>query len=116
MSRLTVALAQIDSTVGDLHCNADRIRSGIDRARAEGAQLVLFPELALTGYPPADLLIKPHFLRHAAERLEEVAEAAEEVVAIVGEPQLRDDVYNAAAVLVDVQGQAVYHKTYLPNY
>jgi NAD+ synthase (glutamine-hydrolysing) len=116
MSRLTVALAQIDSTVGDLDGNADKIRTGIERARAEGAQLVLFPELALTGYPPEDLLIKTHFLRHAAERLEELAEAAEDVVAIVGYPQLRDDVYNAAAVLADGQVQAVYHKTYLPNY
>src|SRR5215212_1955308 len=116
MSRLTVALAQIDSTVGDLDGNADKIRTGIERARAEGAQPVLFPELALTGYPPEDLLIKTHFLRHAAERLEELAEAAEDVVAIVGYPQLRDDLYNAAAVLADGQVQAVYHKTYLPNY
>jgi NAD+ synthase (glutamine-hydrolysing) len=116
MSRLTVALAQIDPTVGDLDGNAEKIRAGIDRARSEGAQLVLFPELALTGYPPEDLLIKTHFLRRAAERLEEIAEAAEDVVALVGYPQLRDDVYNACAVLADGTVQAVYRKTYLPNY
>jgi NAD+ synthase (glutamine-hydrolysing) len=116
MSRLTVALAQIDSTVGDLDGNAEKIRAGIDRARAEGVQLVIFPELALTGYPPEDLLIKTHFLRRTAEQLEELAEAAEDVVALVGYPQLRDDVYNAAAVLADGQVQAVYQKTYLPNY
>jgi NAD+ synthase (glutamine-hydrolysing) len=116
MSRLTVALAQIDSTVGDLDGNAEKIRAGIDRARAEGAQLVLFPELALTGYPPEDLLIKTHFLRRTAERLEEIAEAAEDVVALVGFPQLRGDVYNACAVLADGGVQAVYRKTYLPNY
>ncbi|MEA2497306.1 MAG: hypothetical protein QOJ29_5217 [Thermoleophilaceae bacterium] len=116
MSRLTVALAQIDSTVGDLDGNAEKIRAGIERARAEGAQLVIFPELALTGYPPEDLLIKTHFLRHTAERLEDLAEAAEDVVALVGYPQLRDDVYNAAAVLGDGRVQAVYRKTYLPNY
>src|SRR4051794_19855431 len=116
MSRLTVALAQIDSTVGDLDGNAEKIRAGIDRARAEGAQLVVFPELALTGYPPEDLLIKTHFLRRTAERLEELAEAAEDVVALVGYPQLRDDVYNACAVLADGKVQAVYRKSYLPNY
>src|SRR5436190_4947223 len=99
MNALTVALAQIDATVGDLDGNAEKIRAGIDRARGEGAQLVLFPELALTGYPPEDLLIKTRFLRDTAERLEELAEAAEDVVALVGFPQLRDDVYNAMAVL-----------------
>src|SRR3954452_11280448 len=116
MSRLTVALAQIDSTVGDLDGNAEKIRAGIDRARAEAAQLVVFPELALTGYPPEDLLIKQHFLRRTSHRLKELPEAAEEVVALVGFPQLRDDVYNACAVLADGRVQAVYRKTYLPNY
>jgi NAD+ synthase (glutamine-hydrolysing) len=116
MSRLTIALAQIDPTVGDLDGNAEKIRAGIDRARSEGVQLVIFPELALTGYPPEDLLIKTQFLRRAAERLDEIAEAAEDVVALVGYPQLRDDVYNACAVLADGQVQAVYRKTYLPNY
>ncbi|MFL5842079.1 MAG: NAD+ synthase [Thermoleophilaceae bacterium] len=116
MRRLTVALAQIDATVGDLDGNADKIRAGIERARIEGARLVLFPELALTGYPPEDLLIKTGFLRDAAERLEELAEAAEDVVALVGFPQLRDDVYNAAAVLAEGRVQAVYRKMFLPNY
>src|SRR5258706_14061118 len=116
MRRLTVALAQIDATVGDLDGNAEKIRAGIERARSEGAQLVLFPELALTGYPPEDLLIKTHFLRDTAERLDELAEAAEDVVALVGFPQLRDDVYNAAAVLAEGRVQAVYRKTFLPNF
>src|SRR5947209_3874708 len=116
MSRLTVALAQIDATVGDLDGNAEKIRAAMDRARSEGAQLVVLPELALTGYPPEDLLIKTHFLRRTAERLEELAEAAEDLVALVGYPQLRDDVYNACAVLADGRVQAVYRKTYLPNY
>src|SRR3954454_22749438 len=116
MSRLTVALAQIDSTVGDLDGNAEKIRAGIERARGAGVQLVLFPELALTGYPPEDLLITTHFLRGAADRREEMAEAAEDVVARVGFPQLRDDVYNACAVLADGHVAAVHRKTYLPNY
>src|SRR3954454_8121241 len=116
MSRLTVALAQIDPTVGDLDGNAEKIRAGIDRAREAGAQLVVFPELALTGYPLEDLLIKTHFLRRTSERLEELAEASEGIVALVGYPQLRDDVYNACAVLSEGRVQAVYQKTYLPNY
>src|SRR6476620_11177068 len=116
MSRLTLALAQIDATVGDLDGNAEKIRAGIDRARGEGAQLVIFPELALTGYPPEDLLIKTHFLRRTADRLQEIAESAEDIVALVGYPQLQDDVYNACAVLADGSVQAVYRKTYLPNY
>src|SRR3954447_5932552 len=116
MSRLTVALAQIDPRVGDLDGNAEKIRAGIDRARSAGAQLVVFPELALTGYPPEDLLIKTHFLRRTSERLEELAEASEGIVALVGYPQLRDDVYNACAVLSEGRVQAVYQKTYLPNY
>src|SRR3954452_9750481 len=116
MSRLTVALAQIDPTVGDLDGNAEKIRAGIDRARSAGVQLVVLPELALTGYPPEDLLIKTHFLRRTAERLEELAEAAADVVALVVFPQLRDAVYNACAVLADGRVQAVYRKTYLPNY
>src|SRR3954451_19307510 len=107
MSRLTVALAQIDSTVGDLDGNAEKIRAGIDRARAEGAQLVLFPELALTGYPPEDLLIKTHFLEAAAERLAELAEPAEDIAALVGSPRRRDAVYTAAAVPADGGVQAV---------
>src|SRR3954452_12860888 len=116
MRTLTVALAQLNVTVGDLDGNAEKIRAGIERARSEGAQLVLFPELALTGYPPEDLLIKTGFLRAAAERLEELADAAEDVVALVGYPQLRDDVYNACAVLAGGGVQAVYRKMYLPNY
>ncbi|MFL5896798.1 MAG: NAD+ synthase [Thermoleophilaceae bacterium] len=116
MSTLTVALAQMDPTVGDLDGNAEKIRAGIERARASGAQLVLFPELALTGYPPEDLLIKTSFLRAAGERLQELAESAEDVVALVGYPQLRDDVYNACAVLADGAVQAVYRKMFLPNY
>src|SRR3954469_23594192 len=116
MRSLTVALAQLNVTVGDLDGNAGKIRAGIERARSEGAQLVIFPELALTGYPPEDLLIKTQFLRRTAERMQELAESAEDIVALVGYPQLQDDVYNACAVLSDGRVQAVYRKTYLPNY
>src|SRR3954449_9604501 len=113
---LRVSLAQINSTVGDISGNAKKIREYIDRARDEGAQLVLFPELALSGYPPEDLLLKTHFVDAAGAALEEIAREAEDIVALVGFPERRDDVYNAAAVLADGRVQAVYRKMFLPNY
>jgi NAD+ synthase (glutamine-hydrolysing) len=113
---LRVALAQINPTVGDIGGNAHSIRRDIERAREEGAQLVAFPELALTGYPPEDLLLKTHFVDAAGAALEEIARDVEDVVALVGFPERRDDVYNACAVLADGRVQAVYRKMFLPNY
>jgi NAD+ synthase (glutamine-hydrolysing) len=113
---LRVALAQTNPTVGDIDGNARRIRELIERARSEGARLVVFPELAITGYPPEDLLLKTHFLEAAEAALVEVAQAADGIVALVGYPQLADDVYNAAAVLADGGVAAVYRKMFLPNY
>src|SRR4051794_25016772 len=113
---LRVALAQINPTVGDIQGNARKIRRDIERARDEGAHLVVFPELALTGYPPEDLLLKTHFVDAAGAALEELAREAEGVVALVGFPERRDDVYNACAVLADGEIQAVYRKMFLPNY
>src|SRR6185437_14140415 len=113
---LRVALAQINSTVGDLEGNSQKIREGISRARDEGAQLVVFPELSLSGYPPEDLLLKTHFLDATGAALSELAAEAQGLVALVGYPERADDVYNAAAVLADGQVAAVYRKVYLPNY
>jgi NAD+ synthase (glutamine-hydrolysing) len=113
---LRVALAQINTVVGDIPGNTKKIRSYLDRARDEGAQLVVFPELAVTGYPPEDLLLKTHFVDAAGAALEEIARDAEDIVALVGFPERRDDVYNAAAVLADGGVQAIYRKIYLPNY
>jgi NAD+ synthase (glutamine-hydrolysing) len=96
---LRLALAQIDARVGDLEGNAAKIADWTARARDAGAELVLFPELALTGYPPEDLLLKEHFLRAASEALTAVAESAEGIVAFVGFPERTADVYNALAVL-----------------
>jgi NAD+ synthase (glutamine-hydrolysing) len=113
---LRVALAQIDTTVGDLEGNAAKVRDGIARAREAGAQLVVFPELTLTGYPPEDLLLKTHFLDRADAVLHELASEVSGIVALVGYPERSDDVYNAAAVLADGAVAAVYRKVYLPNY
>jgi len=113
---LRVALAQINTTVGDIDGNAAKIRESIARARDGGAMLVLFPELTLTGYPPEDLLLKTHFLDAAGEALDELASEVEGIVAIVGFPERANDVYNAAAVLADGKVAAVYRKVFLPNY
>ena len=113
---LRCALAQINSTVGDIAGNASKIAGAIVQARERGAALVVLPELALTGYPPEDLLLRPHFLDDTAAALEALAAQAIDVVAIVGFPERADDVYNSAAVLAGGEVQAIYRKMRLPNY
>jgi NAD+ synthase (glutamine-hydrolysing) len=113
---LRVALAQVNSRVGDIEGNARKIREWIARARDEGAELVLFPELAVTGYPPEDLLLKEHFLAAAREATIEIAKEAEGIVALVGTPERVEDVYNALAVMADGEVRALYRKRWLPNY
>jgi NAD+ synthase (glutamine-hydrolysing) len=111
-----VALAQIDARVGDLEGNAERIAARIDEARDTGAELVLLPELAITGYPPEDLLLKEHFLADAREALESVARGTEGIVALIGYPERTFDAYNALAVCTDGEVRASYRKNVLPNY
>jgi NAD+ synthase (glutamine-hydrolysing) len=113
---LRIALSQMNAVVGDIAGNERTIRDAIARAREADAELVLFPELALTGYPPEDLLLKEHFLRDARAALERIAAATTGIVALVGFPEREDDVYNALAVLSDGAVQAVYRKVHLPNY
>jgi NAD+ synthase (glutamine-hydrolysing) len=113
---LRLALAQINSRVGDIDGNVAKITEYLDRARDARAELVLFPELALTGYPPEDLLLKEHFLQAAREALVELARGAEGIVALVGFPERVDDAYNALAVLAEGELKAVYRKSVLPNY
>jgi NAD+ synthase (glutamine-hydrolysing) len=116
MRRVRIALAQINATVGDLQGNVARIRAGLDQARALGADLVAFPELAITGYPPEDLLFKSAFIEANLRALAEVARAAAGLTAVVGFVDKRDDIFNAAAVLHEGGVAGVYHKQYLPNY
>ncbi len=111
-----LALCQMNATVGDIAGNAERIREGLSGAVEAGADMVLFPELALTGYPPEDLLLKEHFLADAAEALRALAADTQGVLAVVGFPERAEDVYNAAAVLAEGSVRAIYRKVYLPNY
>jgi len=113
-----LVLAQIDPTVGDLEGNAARVVDAVGEARRLGADLVAFPELVLSGYPPEDLLLKDHFLRGCKSALEQVAASCHGLVAVVGVPVLDADggVANAAAVLAEGVVRAVYRKIRLPNY
>jgi NAD+ synthase (glutamine-hydrolysing) len=106
----------MNATVGDIAGNAERIRAGRDTALAAGADLVLFPELALTGYPPEDLLLREHFLSDVAAALRGLAADTHGTIAVVGFPERAEDVYNSAAVLADGAIHAIYRKVYLPNY
>src|SRR5207245_2755024 len=100
----------------DIAGNAERIRAGQRAALEAQADLVLFPELALTGYPPEDLLLREHFLADARAALVELATGTHGHVAVVGFPERAEDVYNTAAVLADGAVHAIYRKVYLPNY
>ena len=113
---MRLALAQINTTVGDLDGNRERILEAIGEARNAGADLVLLPELAVTGYPPEDLLLRPGFVRAAAESLEELARETHGIVALVGFPDFDTDLRNACAVCADGEVKAVYRKRFLPNY
>jgi NAD+ synthase (glutamine-hydrolysing) len=113
---LRLALAQIDCIVGDLDGNRAKIVAGLGDALAAGADLIVFPELATTGYPPEDLLLRPAFVRAAHGAVEEIARAADGVVALVGTPWFDRDLTNACAVCAGGRVQAVYRKHFLPNY
>ncbi|HEX4563592.1 MAG TPA: NAD+ synthase [Solirubrobacteraceae bacterium] len=113
---MRIALCQMNATVGDIAGNGERITAGVHAAADAGAELVLFPELALTGYPPQDLLLREHFLADTRAALERVARDVRDVVAIVGFPERAADVHNAAAVLADGAIAAIYRKVHLPNY
>ena len=113
---MRLALAQINTTVGDLDGNRARILARLEEAKAAGADLVLFPELAVTGYPPEDLLLRPGFVRAAEESLGEIARATHGITALVGYPHFDRDLYNACAVCAGGELKAIYRKRFLPNY
>lgn len=117
MRTLRVALAQINTTIGDLEGNASKIVEYIGRAREAGADLVAFPELAITGYPPEDLVLRRSFVEDNIAVLERtIAPATTGIAAVVGFIDLQEDVHNAAAVVYDGKVVGRYHKQFLPNY
>jgi NAD+ synthase (glutamine-hydrolysing) len=113
---MRLALAQMNSVVGDLDGNRAAILERLAAARDAGADLVLFPELVVTGYPPEDLLLRPAFVRAARRSVDELAASATGITALVGAPHLDADLYNACYVLADGEIRAVYRKRFLPNY
>ena len=116
VAMLRLALCQLNPTVGDIAANEAAIAASLHAARARQAGLVLFGELAVTGYPPEDLLYREHFLRDARAAVERLAPLTEGIVAIVGFPERSADVYNAAAVLADGRLAGICRKIRLPNY
>ena len=113
---MRLALAQINSVVGDIDGNATRITEWLERARADRADVVLFPELAVTGYPAEDLLLRPGFVRAARGAIEAIARQVHGITALVGSPHLDADLFNGCFVLAHGEVRSVYRKRYLPNY
>lgn len=114
---MKVAIAQINCMVGDIAGNAQKILLSAQQAKAEGASLLLTPELALCGYPPEDLLLRDDFLEACNVQLKKLSQAVDGITVIVGHPhQVNEDCFNAASVLQNGKIIATYHKHALPNH
>ena len=113
---MRVGIAQINPTVGDLSGNTAKIIASIDKAKSLGVDLLTLPELAITGYPPEDLLLKPQFIKRNRYSLNKIIEHSSEIAVVVGFVDSDGDIYNAAAVIYDNKLAGIYHKIYLPNY
>ena len=115
-SQLRLAMAQINVVVGDIDGNLQKILDWMDRAHDVDADIVTFPELALTGYPPEDLLLKPQFIDANLAALEKIISRTKEITAVIGFVDRKDDIFNAAAIAQNGKLITTYHKIYLPNY
>ncbi|TML47715.1 MAG: NAD+ synthase, partial [Actinobacteria bacterium] len=113
---MRLALAQVNTVVGDLDGNAERIGRRLAEAKEQQADLVVFPELAITGYPPEDLLLRPSFVQAAQAKAEALARGARGIVALIGVPWFDRDLYNACAVCAAGEIKTIYRKRFLPNY
>jgi NAD+ synthase (glutamine-hydrolysing) len=116
MRKLRIGMSQINTTVGDFAGNTRRIVDAIATSRPLGVDLIIFPELAICGYPPEDLLFKPQFIEENLKSLEKVIKQTSGIAAIVGFIDAKNDIYNAAAIINDGKLVSIYHKIYLPNY
>lgn len=116
MDTVRIGLGQIDVCVGDLEGNLQKILGYIESARNLSVDILCFPELAVTGYPPEDLLLKPSFIEDNLEVLEKIREASESITVVVGFVDSGEDIYNAAAIIHNKELVDIYHKRYLPNY
>lgn len=114
---MRIALAQINSAVGDLEGNRKKINGYLQMAKQEAVDIVCFPELAITGYPPEDLLLKPKFIADNLEKLKELTQLVGDIIAVVGFVDRKgEDIYNAAAIIYNGKIKGIYHKMFLPNY
>ena len=116
MRRLRIAMAQINTTVGDFDGNVKKILGAVDNARTLKADIVTLPELAVCGYPPEDLLLKPQFIQANLHSIQKIVEASRGITVVVGFVDSDGDIYNAAALISDGKLIGTYHKMYLPNY
>src|SRR3990170_1137029 len=116
MNTIRIGLAQINASVGDLDGNTKKILRFVQDADKLGVDIVAFPELAITGYPPEDLLLKPAFVRDNLECLQRVVQGSRGIAVVVGFVDLRDDLYNAAAMIQNGRLLGQFHKIYLPTY
>jgi NAD+ synthase (glutamine-hydrolysing) len=117
MKTIRFFLAQINTSVGDIKGNSALILNGIKRAKKAGADMVVFPELAITGYPPEDLLLKKGFVRENIAAVKKIAKAGRGIIAAVGFVDMRKGkIYNSAAILRDGKIAGIYDKANLPNY
>ena len=116
MNTLRLALAQINTTVGDLEGNTEKIIENLEQAKRKKADIVMFPELAICGYPPEDLLLKPDFIDANRKHLEKLIPHCRDLTAVIGYVESSDDIYNAAAVIHHGKLFGTYRKYMLPNY
>jgi NAD+ synthase (glutamine-hydrolysing) len=116
MKKLRIAMSQMNSAVGDIEGNTAKIINDIRRAREKQADIVVFPELAVCGYPPEDLLLKKEFIKKNGESMERITKESYDITAIVGFVDAGEDIYNAAAIAHNGSLGGVVHKFFLPNY